>query len=133
VAFSAPVFNITCGIYTVALPSTLTLRLLSLCNLALGRRINWPWYEGTNVPGQSDGYTCALLLPALTDVRSKICGTTPDIVECPDGSGRWYQVMAVEDVGKGFANEYRIATLIQVRATGDYVGLGIPNWPVPIP
>ena len=56
-----------------------------------------------------------LLLPALTDVRYTGVGGTSDsfydIVEVPAGSARWYWVLSVDDAGKGFANEHRVAEL----------------------
>jgi hypothetical protein len=46
-------------------------------------------------------------------------------VEVPAGSGRYYEVVQVDDAGKGFPNEHRIAGLIAT------VDLGM--WPVPYP
>ena len=71
-----------------------------------------------------------LLLPALTDIRSVVTfpgggGSKCDIVECPLGSGRFYLVISVDDVGKGFGNEFRCAA---IQATNLY---GV--WPTPIP
>jgi hypothetical protein len=65
-----------------------------------------------------------LLLPPGTDIRSGVLGTADD-VEVPAGSGRFYEVEFVDDVGKGFANEYRVALLIQTTAWG--------AWPLPYP
>jgi hypothetical protein len=63
-----------------------------------------------------------LLLPALTDIRDDQVGSFADLVEVPAGSGRFYQVLWVDDVAKGFANEYRGAHIYKT---------GI--WPIPIP
>jgi hypothetical protein len=53
-------------------------------------------------------------LPKLTDVRgTNGFGGGADIVEVPSLSGRFYQVRAVEDIGKGFDNEYRQALIEQ--------------------
>ena len=49
-----------------------------------------------------------LRLPALTDIRPA------DQIECPAGSGRLYSVRWVDDVHKGFVNEYRVAILEQI-------------------
>lgn len=131
-AFSPPTFNLTVAIYNVVLPATMTLRLTSPCNLAMGRRINWPWPRGETAL-EADGYTPALLLPALTDVRDASTGQQGDIVEVPQGSGRWYQVLGVDDVAKGFPNEYRMATILKIYTDPAYAALGIPYWPAPIP
>lgn len=57
-----------------------------------------------------------LCLPKLTDVRpssgfGQIIGS--DVAEVPTGSGRFYDVISVDDVARGFPNEYRVATLRQ--------------------
>jgi hypothetical protein len=55
----------------------------------------------------------SLLLPALTDVRAtQGVGGVPDTVEVPAGSGRWYGVAGVDDIGKGYANEHRTACIL---------------------
>lgn len=64
-----------------------------------------------------------LLLPVGTDVRgpqdtvSNTDASTQvkgDYVECPSGSGRYYVVAFVDDIGKGFTNEHRDACLFAV-------------------
>lgn len=76
----------------------------------------------------------SLLLPPLTDIRFRDSGIgqEADAVECPALSGRFYIVIFVDDVGKGFANEHRHALLL--RYTPDMVSLdGNPsNIPGPI-
>lgn len=65
---------------------------------------------------------CAVLsFPSLTDVRTNIGFgqfTEPgeDLAEVPSASGRYYTVKMVEDVAKGFANEYRLAVVAQFGA-----------------
>jgi hypothetical protein len=63
----------------------------------------------------------SILLPKLSDVRDTFNPSGSDQVECPEGSGRIYRIVYVDDVAKGFVNEYRIAF---VRKTG--------QWPTPI-
>ncbi len=75
-----------------------------------------------------------ILLPALTDIRDGYgAALTPDVVECPSGSGRWYVVFGVDDFGKGFPNEHRYAL---VNKIGQWIGgttyAGL-FWPTPIP
>jgi hypothetical protein len=52
-----------------------------------------------------------LLCPKLTDIRARWNNVLADIVEFPAGSKRFYGVVDVDDVGKGFANEYRLVVL----------------------
>jgi hypothetical protein len=66
-----------------------------------------------------------LLLPPGSDIRDGLTSTGYDAVEVPSGSGRYYTVIFVDDVGKGFPNEYRMAFLVKSDVNGD--------WPTPIP
>jgi hypothetical protein len=86
-------------------------------NLSPGKRT----YAARDIGNLQPGLVMELLLPALTDVRGAITGNQ-DIVEVPAGSGRFYSVAFVDDVGKGFGNEYRFALIQQLAP-----------WPVPTP
>jgi hypothetical protein len=131
-AFSVPTFNLLCDIFTGPYSSR-ELRIVGqICNLQYGRRLA----HFSDFPSENEGsQLMSLLLPKLTDVRSTLCGYEVDIVECPQHSGRIYWVSAVDDVGKGFDNEFRVATLVSASeakfGTGsDFLGL---FWPTPIP
>lgn len=130
--YSVPTFNLTCDIYTGPWV-TKALRLSSDCNLAMGRRVTF-YHDNLDNQLECYGNIPNLLLPAGTDIRDTSCGHNFDIVEVPAGSGRWYEVMCVDDVGKGFDNEYRLATLGKAfdnnNGDGNYLGL---FWPTPIP
>jgi len=68
-----------------------------------------------------------LLLPAGSDIRDWACWDglamdKPDLVEVPRDTGRFYTVALVDDVAKGFPNEYRIAFIVKNA-----------YWPIPIP
>lgn len=92
------------------------------CNLAWGRRVNTMSTGGTGFSGVP--VNCIdLLLPKLTDVRGPQDSVGPDLAEVPAGSGRWYQVTCVDDVAKGFTNEYRIAVLFAL----------VGQWTAPYP
>lgn len=73
-------------------------------------------------------YPMFLLLPALTDVRDQSVGGV-DVIECPAGSGRFYFVNNVDDVAKGYVNEYRVAVLLKWTTEDG----GPVDWPIPIP
>jgi hypothetical protein len=89
--------------------------------------------------GGSVSYLTAveLLCPKLTDIRGHTAAPfNGDRVEVPAGSGRFYAVIFVEDVGKTFANEYRLAILAQLTSLViGYTGQpwGPLLWPVPTP
>lgn len=121
-AFSVPVMPLLCNITQPDFPNspgipTPPYRLVDVpCNLAWGRRTNSASSGGTGSPGTP--ISCIdLLLPKLTDIRGPQDDTSADVVECPAGSGRWYFVVAVDDVAKGFSNEYRLAVLFAIAGT----------------
>jgi hypothetical protein len=72
-----------------------------------------------------------LLLPMRTDIRASWNGASEDLVEVPAGSLRFYGVYWVDDVGRGFLNEYRLA-LLDYFATGNATLAGGP-FPAPVP
>lgn len=131
-AFSVPDFNLTCNIYTGPWDVGL-LRVVSPCNLRMGRG-GIQAISSDAGSFLSYGNQPQLLLPAGTDIRDVSCSLVFDNVEVPAGSGRFYCVMLVDDVGKGFPNEFRCATIGKVfqgvLGSGSYPGL---FWPAPIP
>lgn len=75
-----------------------------------------------------------LLLPKLTDVRCNynLVGST-DTIEVPAGSNRFYRVGAVDDIGKGFANEHRIVWMNYLLQGSTFSDVGAIPAPVPLP
>jgi len=107
-AYTIPTFNLICDLYTGppgVIPPVGPARLTVLVNLSPGRRVMMP----------SAGFLVLMevLLPAGTDIRGGMSATGSDIIELPQGSARYYKVLGVDDVAKGFANEYRIAWCAQ--------------------
>lgn len=129
-AFTLPVFNLTCNIWRGPWLPLHPVDVVSPCNLAYGRRVQTNFGNFTGGPGSAVVMT--LLLPPLTDVRSWVQSADPDAVEVPAGSGRYYRVEGVDDVGKGFANEHRAATLAQSSQLLSTIFLG-QVWPLPVP
>ena len=99
-----PDFNLTINIHDGDgnFPPLTPLRLSVSANMSPGRRV--VYLSAVQAP------ITFLLLPALTDIRGTPTVAIGDAVECPAGSGVWYQVIVVQDVAKGFANEYRRAS-----------------------
>ena len=128
-AFTLPTFNLTCNIWHYAtyvgnFPTVIPVAdATALCNLALGKRI-------TNGDQTTEMW---LLLPALTDIRGEeneiLNASHGDIVEVPQGSGRYYGVYRVDDSGKGFANEHRFGKL----TIQNPFKVLLPAWPLPYP
>jgi hypothetical protein len=112
-AFRLPNFNLTANINTGPL-LTLAFRFATSCNLAWGTRVNQSNVGGSGVLGVPLTLM-DLLLPPGVDVRGPLSATLADIVEVPAGSGRFYTVTFVDDIGKGFPNEHRCAVISQVR------------------
>jgi hypothetical protein len=125
-AFTIPTFNLVCnvwrGIGHSGAPDIVNLA----CNLQFGRKphiLDLQENVGINAQGQA----MFLLVPAGSDLRDGM--TTSgfrDTVEVPSGTGRFYVVWAVDDVGKGFSNEYRVATISKSTSP-------VFAWPEPIP
>jgi hypothetical protein len=115
-AFKIPTFNLLCNLYTSRVLPPAVPRLRVRCQLRTPRH--------TAPAGSVSAYPVFLILPALTDVRDLSSGTSADAAEVPAGSGRFYEVLNVDDVAKGFANEYRLCLLIKIV---------LPKWPTPIP
>jgi len=119
-AWLPPTFNLVCDIYTgpLMIPPMVLPRLTSPCQLRF-------YKTGQTVAATGPGSgVMSLLFPAGTDVRPSIGFNVGagDVIECPRGSGRGYSVLTVDDVAKGFPNEYRLA----VCAQSSYVG----GWPL---
>jgi hypothetical protein len=114
---------LTCNIFTGGVFTT-PARVVSLCNLAWGRRVGSVLTAAGSLTQPASNLT--LLLPAFTDIRDSLCSTGYDGVEVPAGSGRVYNVFLVDDLGKGFPNEHRGALLLKTVN-------GVLPWPTPIP
>ncbi len=131
-AFDLPTFNLSVDVYTGPW-LTRAFRLNTPGNLAFSRRV--VQIQGGFVPTSPSSTLSTLmtlLLPPLTDVRDHFCGGSYDVVEVPSGSGRWYAVAGVDDIGKGFTNEHRCAWLAKIGASVDATAFAGLTWPVPI-
>jgi len=129
-AFVLPTFNLTAAVYRWN-GSGYTFTLNVECNLALGRRV--ATIQTVAGPQTIEGLTPILLVPPLSDLRDISCMDHMDVVEVPAGSRRWYGVSLVDDIGKGFANEHRCATLFKVGWYNPWDTYGFTPWPAPIP
>lgn len=111
-AFTLPTFNITANIwrnanYVIGVGPAGPPQVVTPANLSPGKRV--VTNAGTSTP------LMELLLPPRTDVRDGVApAAAQDWVEAPAGTGRYYSVYYVDDVGRGFANEYRIVFMIVV-------------------
>lgn len=123
-SFTLPTFNVDVNVWSGGFPGGAP-RASFRGNLAFGRRIQL----AQGIPGDYTGpaMSMTLLLPVGTDVRDSLQVGGADGVEAPAGSGRWYLVTTVDDIGKGFPNEHRAAVLVKSLGPG-----GLP-WPTPIP
>lgn len=130
-SFTVPNFNLPVIIYTGPW-LTKVARVVTVGNLAFGRRVQQIWENFADPLPSAGTFNPTLLLPALTDVRSGIQVGGADVIEVPAGSSRWYGVAAVDDVGKGFPNEHRAASLLQISSEIDPVLLAGCVWPVPM-
>lgn len=113
--YQLPVFNVSVNIWRgpQTPPPIGDPDLVPVGNLALGKRVTLEYPTGTPV--------MYLLLPANTDIRSNVRGGSPDFVEAPAGSGRYYNVLWVDNAGTGFPNEHVVAILQQAAPWGPAV------------
>lgn len=115
--FRLPSFNLTCRIWSrTAVPAGPVIT----ANLGPHRIQDVPCQ--LKQPNRSFGGEDALtfwvavpeiVFPPLTDVRDNfswdgVAINRPDLIECPQDSEVYYTAVAVYDVAKGFANEYRL-------------------------
>jgi hypothetical protein len=129
-AFRPPNFNLTCRIWRVggvggayAAPD-----VTSPCALSPGRRVLLA--QDPNPGAGSSVGVMELLLPKLTDIRATWNAVAADVVEVPAGSKRFYTTFHVDDTGKGYLNEYRLALIGYLPAGATFFALTAP---VPLP
>lgn len=119
-AFSVPEMPLTVGVYSANEDGKAGIRLFTPGNLALGKRVStqfWNWsYTG------EAGVFAVLLCPKGTDIRDVFSAPFADYLEIPTGTGRWYIVDLVDDMGKGFDNEHRAVWCHKALI-----------WPAPVP
>ncbi len=126
-AFSVPTFNLSVNLWSAPTKVAMAPTRSFLANLTLGRREAYSagvWGD----PGYTT-FSMFLLCPKLTDIFPSDVAVWGDVVEVPAASGRYYIVACVDDVAKGFQNEYRIAGLLEATA---YVVSRTTNvWAIP--
>lgn len=113
--YTLPTFNLTCRI-THGGGATVD----TVCNLAFSRRNKFPALTANvGATPMTMIIPVYILLPAGTDIRGAWeAGGNRDIIEVVIGSGRKYTVAQVDDAGKGFANEHRVAICYQYQSFG---------------
>jgi len=109
-AFTVPSFPLTCNLFTSGGVPPARPRITPLCYLRLLKNAMLV----SSAPG-TGSRPMLLGTPKGTDVRSALSSTGADTVEVPANSGRLYKVQMVDDIAKGFANEYRAAAIVQMN------------------
>ena len=125
--YSLPTFNLAVNIWRNAAPPPAPPAVVTFGNLTPGKR-TIAFQKPANIAAIDTVFLHFLLLPAHTDIRADVFTGNNDIVEVPAGTGRYYTVSHVEDVGKGFPNEHRMAWVEQ-----DHSGASGLPWPYPTP
>lgn len=147
--FRVPTFNLFCNVWRNTNDNANPPDLAGLACCLVNGRSGGSWFVGfagatapqVTVSLKLAKQTMSLLVPKLTDVRPAFLTAADwgDLVECPAGSGRYYWMPWMDDVGKGFANEHRECALVpwdntyQAYVTGAW-SLGVTGgWPAPVP
>lgn len=133
-AFGPPNFNLTVNLWRVATPIGNPPDLVFTGNLSC--RKNGSVQFSGSVNALWEILQVELLCPKRTDIRGRNTAANFDRVEVPAGTGRFYFVAQVEDVGRGFLNEYRLARIFPLTSeaivlTGQPWGALV--WPEPTP
>lgn len=115
-----PVFNVNVAFWRWGNPTTNPPDVLAIGNLSPGRIVSGD--KGDDNFGATLGQTMWLRLPKGTDVQDAKNNFGWDTCECPYTSGRFYNVIIVDDIGGGFPNEHRFAVIA-----------GVATWPTPFP
>lgn len=116
--FVIPQFNIYCNVHDAQYVNgtwvTRDLREVVKCNLSAGARFRQYGFYALSTFEDYTTVIMQLLLPKRTDIRAgaQSANGEQDIVEVPGETGRFYLVMGVDDVGRGFSNEYRCAFIV---------------------
>lgn len=135
ITYRLPEFNLNVYIYHYPdrgpfKPSQKSPSVITVGNLAYGRRSNISSYDGYGSNQVLPIPIMTLLLPKGTDIRTGGSGITPginDFVWLADYVGRYYEVVGVDDAGLGFPNEHRVAILKPYRAAWVWPLPGTPN------
>lgn len=134
-AFRVPTFNLPVNLWRRPTLVAAAPTRQFVANLSLGKRVMMAM--GASTFSFVNSPPSELLCPKLTDIYAvNAAGQFMDCVEVPAGSGRYYAVCHVDDVAKGFANEYRFALMVQVNAATNSVTTNpwlATQWPVPTP
>lgn len=133
-AFQPPAFVLSVNLWRNAGVGGLYVAPNLVFNAALscGRRVTEKNVTGAT-PSVASTQMVELLCPKGTDVRSTWNNVANDLVEVPAGSKRFYDIWWVDDVGKGFSNEYRLCTMLfRINSGGGGAAFGFPV-PTPLP
>ena len=133
-AYSLPDFNLTIGHfrsfapYSFSTKTSLGTFMGQLRGYGAHPRVT-ARYSTTSVDYPS-GWS--VLCPPATDLRDALCSSASfDLLEIPSASGRWYIVNYVDDIARGFPNQYRLGILEKLNINSPVSG--VPFWPSPIP
>jgi hypothetical protein len=105
-AFQLPEFNLECAVCFDEGGVPGTLKETAMCNLAYGRRGLASLYATPSGDPTLVWVYAEILLPSGTDVQDSSFGGSPDWLEVPLFTGRWFRVAYVDLVGAGFPNEH---------------------------
>ncbi len=109
--YKVPIFPLQCNIWRLpTIPPTVPAVLTIPCQL---RMMKTAFTSQSHIV--SPGVLMLLLVAKGTDIRDGTYGVgNEDTVEVPAGTGRYYRVQNVDDVAKGFVNEYRAAAILRI-------------------
>lgn len=129
-----PTFNLAVSIWRTGWVASnyATPDVSTMGNLSPGKVVSMN--RGASLNTAVAAFVMELRLPKLTDIRAAYqANNTEDLVEVPAGSKRFYEVQYVDDIGKGFTNEHRLAVILFTGGTQTFADIGAVAVPVPLP
>lgn len=124
-AYTIPQFPLLVDVFEQTTLGVFVFRMTTVGNLASGRRV-FPIF-GLSYGNEGVSTGSVLLVPRDTDIRDARSGL-PDKVVVPNDLGCPYIVWGVSEVGAGFPNHYRRATIVPLSS-----GWVVPYPVIPLP
>jgi len=106
-AYTVPVFNLTCDIYALAAPPPVgpPIYLAVPCQNYVFSR----WH-----PNHQIQHSFRFPVGAFAGISGEILGVTQYWIECPIGSAHFYMVVSVAVMHEGFPNSYWAAECYEI-------------------
>lgn len=116
--YKLPTFNLMLNYWNSfisVIPPTIPPTLTVKCQLRMSRAAAVAGVAGSS---SGPGPIMFINVPPFTPIQGGmgLGSHVSTLIECPAGTGRYYRVLWVDDVAKGFNNEYRVCCVFANKA-----------------